>query len=292
MKTKNKHLLTNLLSGLLGLLVILLVGAAIWFYKTPFGNTKTTFAKWLPFPVALVGDHGIFAGQLAARLAVAKNFYSSGGEPDPEQLYDQVFSELIAEKQAKIVAQKAGLPVSAEELNDALRLQKNANNDINAFFSQYKLSENDFKNQILEPAVLEDDLRVWFNGQRALNDTAYKKADGLMQQLKDGAAFDSLAQHNSEDPASAQLLGDEGYISDKNLLFEFREPVDAASVGSVILVPSRLGLHILKIEDKDTKVPDGESRVHLRQIFIRTSDFDSWLSSQTKNLNAKILINY
>jgi len=69
------------------------------------------------------------------------------------------------------------------------------------------------------------------------------------------------------------------------LLLELREPVELLKDGEVKILPSRLGLHIIKQEAQ------AGSEKHLRQIFLQTENFDSWLSGQTQNFNVKKLVN-
>jgi peptidyl-prolyl cis-trans isomerase D len=83
------------------------------------------------------------------------------------------------------------------------------------------------------------------------------KAAGVLQEIRDGADFASLAEQYSGDPGSAKQGGDLGYFSAGDMVPEFDTAVFAMQPGDVSdLVRSQFGFHIIKLVDiKRGEVP-------------------------------------
>lgn len=91
---------------------------------------------------------------------------------------------------------------------------------------------------------------IFFNPRKGGAEAAAERAKNVLQKLRAGESFEVLAEQNSEDPAFAQggLLGTfkAGEFSQ-----EFEAGVSKLNVGEYSsLVPSKTGLHILKVISK------------------------------------------
>lgn len=106
---------------------------------------------------------------------------------------------------------------------------------------------------------------------------ARTKAESLLQELKRGASFESLAKEHSADSRSGARGGDLGFFVDGTMAKPFQDAVNAlGSPGELSgIVETQFGLHIIKLEERRSsgKVPYdevreallGEARARLQQ---------------------------
>ncbi len=77
------------------------------------------------------------------------------------------------------------------------------------------------------------------------------QAEGLLQQLHDGADFAELAKEHSEDTATAENGGDLGTFPRRQMVAPFDEAVFALEVGALSEpVRTTFGFHIIRLDDK------------------------------------------
>ncbi len=104
---------------------------------------------------------------------------------------------------------------------------------------------------------------------------AEAKARDLVEQLRDGADFATLAAQFSEDPGSSENGGDVGWIArDGGMIAEFEEAAFSLPVGEISdPVSSYYGFHIIQVTEREVRElePDVLAR--------RKSDaFQKWLA--------------
>ena len=95
-----------------------------------------------------------------------------------------------------------------------------------------------------------------------------------------------LAKQFSQEDTGKIVGGDMGFIDPTELLLEMREPIYSMNAGEVKIIPSRAGININKLEEKQS------NKFHLRQIFLLPENFQAWLEAQTKNFKIYKLINF
>lgn len=96
---------------------------------------------------------------------------------------------------------------------------------------------------------------------RAQNDSTKSKAQGLLDQLKAGGDFDTLAKENSQDPGSKDAGGDLGEVTKGETVAEFDDVVfNKAEVGTIYpeLVETSFGWHIIRVDERT----DTSAKVH------------------------------
>ena len=81
--------------------------------------------------------------------------------------------------------------------------------------------------------------------------TIEKTAQDVLAQVKSGADFGDLAKQHSED-TSAQSGGEIGWIVRKQTVKEFEDAAFSMKPGEVRLVKTIYGVHIIKVEDKQS----------------------------------------
>jgi peptidyl-prolyl cis-trans isomerase D len=80
---------------------------------------------------------------------------------------------------------------------------------------------------------------------------AQRRAEDLLQQLRNGAKMEDLAKKYSEDPGSAKQGGSLGWIGRGQTVAEFEKVAFSLPKGQISdLVKSSYGFHIIRVEDK------------------------------------------
>ena len=85
------------------------------------------------------------------------------------------------------------------------------------------------------------------------SEAAWKKAEEVLQQLRDGADFAALAAEHSQDPANADSGGDLGWITQGMMVPEFEQAMFALEVGELSAEPvkTEFGYHLIRVEAKE-----------------------------------------
>lgn len=157
--------------------------------------------------------------------------------------------------------------------------------------SQYGLTESNYKSEVLSAQVTAANVTAWFYGQRALNNQAYTQADQIVNQFNNGASFAELAQNFSQDQSTKNLGGDLGFVEPDKILPEVANALNNAAAGQIKIIPTRYGIELVFVEDKDNHGPNGGLRLHLRQIFLAGGDFNAWYQQETQNLKVIKIVN-
>jgi parvulin-like peptidyl-prolyl isomerase len=278
-----KHAVKKIFSVLAAFALVLVIFIAVftaWFYASPPSVFKDKVAEIFPYPAALVNGQPIAFRDILARQAV------SSSTPDA------ILAEIISEQQTQIVAEKYGLGVGNAQLNSEMsRLEQQS--DFTSLLADYGLTENNFKNSVLKPQLLYNNLELWFNGQRSLNTAAYALADNIQRQMAQNAAsgtFASLVAQYSQDASTKALDGNLGFVEINSLRPEFQGAVESAGPGAVVVAPGSDGLYIFQIQAKDSSGPGNSPRAELAEIYLHGGDFQAWYDNETKNIKIKKLI--
>jgi peptidyl-prolyl cis-trans isomerase D len=117
---------------------------------------------------------------------------------------------------------------------------------------QIERSYNDNAQQYSTPEqVRASHILIKTTGKAEEDDTAKKKAEDLLAQIKKGADFAELAKKNSQDEGSAVKGGDLDFFPRGQMVPEFDKVAFELQPGQVSdLVKSQFGYHIIKVTDK------------------------------------------
>tara|TARA_B100001123_G_scaffold300735_1_gene335542 strand:+ start:2027 stop:3106 length:1080 start_codon:yes stop_codon:yes gene_type:complete len=179
--------------------------------------------------------------EVEARLAVFKQHFGSSED------FEKALSE-----------QKLTLQKFKEETRITIRLDKMLSeeveakisiesNDLENFYkenlSQFSQEEQIEASHIL--IVVAADAKPWEK------EAARKQAAGILEQIRAGQDFASLAREHSQDPGNAQEGGEIGYFGRGAMVGAFERAAFALKPGEVSeLVDSPFGFHIIKVTDK------------------------------------------
>ncbi len=281
------------------IIISLLFGAVTsWIYFGEINAAKIKILKILPYPVALVNGRPILMKSFLRRLELSQAFEKKQNYNDTlTELEKNVLHRMIAEEESMQLAEEKHLGINEQELQSEFNNIENEYNKkhsepLSSALSGFGTSPEEFKKDILKPNIISAKLATWHNEQEALNTEAYAEADKIRLKLKNGETFEKLVAAYSQDPAGKQVEGDSGFVESVNLLAEIRSGLKDASEGEVRLIATRDGLLLIKLEEKTNSPLANSQRLHLREIFIKTSDFNSWLEQETSNASIKTYFNF
>ncbi|MEI7695482.1 MAG: peptidylprolyl isomerase [Chlorobium sp.] len=93
--------------------------------------------------------------------------------------------------------------------------------------------------------------------------TALSKMQSIQTELKGGADFATLAETYSDDPGSAKMGGDLGFVRKGQLIQAFESAAYALKEGGISdIVETRYGYHLIQLLSKE------ENSIHVRHILV------------------------
>ena len=129
---------------------------------------------------------------------------------------------------------------------------------------------------------------------------AREKAQGLLDQINNGADFAELAKENSTDKGSAARGGDVGWDVLNSFVTEYTDAIDSLDKGEVSdLVESEFGIHIIKVTDvfnapeKLKKISDLPEEfqtavTNMAKQVKANEDYENWLKGLREAANITI----
>ncbi|HWP47786.1 MAG TPA: peptidylprolyl isomerase [Candidatus Limnocylindrales bacterium] len=97
-----------------------------------------------------------------------------------------------------------------------------------------------------------------------------KKAEEVLQKIKEGADFAAMARQYSEEPGAAENGGDLGYFTKGKMVEPFEKAAFSLKKGEVSdLVRTEFGYHIIKVEDVLGENPYEEAKPGIQTILKR-----------------------
>ncbi len=289
MKPKTKKFLTVVLYACL-ILCLLLAAFGWWLYQGQLTSAKQKIFQAMPLPMAVVDSHFISVRDYLRRCHLAAVLAARQANGGCSSDKSAIFQQLVEERENQDLAGSLGVYVSQQQLNESfadiashtdLRGYKN----FGSLLQSYGLDETSYKLDVIKPQLLLINLQIWFSSQESLNVEAYNLAKNLVFRIQQGENMAALAQTYTQDQTGQNVSGDLGFVDPSALVQELREPVESLKIGDIALAASRYGLHVLKLEGKNGNL------VHLRQIFVKTDDFQTWLNQQRQNYKLVKLIN-
>lgn len=117
------------------------------------------------------------------------------------------------------------------------------------------------------------------------------EANDIVQQLKQGASFATLAREKSQDTGSAAKGGELGWVARGNFVAEYEQAVfnEQNPLNTPIVVHSQFGYHVIEIEDRQLKHPfanfqELQGNQNFEQLI--TDQFTPWYAQYRKDAEA------
>ena len=264
MKKYLKFLIKFLLAFVLLFAGVCLAGM-LWLKAGNLSTAKEKVLQKIPVPVAFVGSVPVWSNEYFGRIHTLLPVMPS--DMDLSEYQQIVYDRLIEEKSLERVL--------SGKRNDYV----------------YPSNSDPIKKLLGSWQAKKTALQIWYFSQTELNREMYSDAATLEKQLTDGKSFENLAQEFSRDQISETYSGDLGFLEAKDVLPEILRATDTMQPGEVKKVASRLGLHIIKLQDKDNLGQDNGQRLHLKQIFLPGMGFDKWLKMELNKIKVVKLLN-
>ncbi len=276
-----------------GLVVIITVGIlglfAIWLYTGQLTESKIKIFTKLPLPIASVNGRFIYLPSYTLRWQAYQLLSQNKLTiQSPETAKTAIFEQIVKDQEMTQIALQHGIYIDARELETEYSAQTMGESENNFLQSLevYGLSKNSYEQYVIKPQLFKIKMLTWFNSQADLNPNQSSLANNLTGQIKAGQDMSVLAKQFSQEDTGKIVGGDMGFIDPTELLLEMREPIYSMNAGEVKIIPSRAGINIIKLEEKQS------NKFHLRQIFLLPENFQAWLEAQTKNFKIYKLINF
>ena len=118
---------------------------------------------------------------------------------------------------------------------------------------------------------------------------AQKKAQSLLDRIKNGEDFAKLAEQNSDDPGSKVKGGDLGFFSHGQMVQSFDQVAFSLKPGEVSgLVQSQFGIHIIKVEERK-KADPSDPKIHQQIIgLLKQQKFQEKINDIINHSKVKI----
>lgn len=117
-----------------------------------------------------------------------------------------------------------------------------------------------------------------------------QKALQVLQRLRAGEDFATLAREYSEDPGTKENGGDLGFFSRGRMVKEFEEAAFSLAPGQISdLVETTYGFHIIKVEEKRTAPLDNQTRLEIEQK-VRAEKINKTLEDLKERYAVKIAL--
>lgn len=142
--------------------------------------------------------------------------------------------------------------------------------DVMRFYAEYKDSLPVLPDQVRVSQIV---LKIKASKERETK--ARQEAEALIERLKKGESFETLAKENSQDPSVAVNSGDIGYFKRGDLDPAYERAALALQKGRYTLSPvrSRFGWHVIEL--LGTRDQEFQTRHILRTLLPTTSDSDA-----------------
>lgn len=282
----------KILKGILiSLATLILLGVALtfWLYSKPVTDSKIKVFEKLPYPIASVDGHFLSMQDYLNRYSAAKKVL--GGNLNDSEIKKSAYNQLLIDTGVAILARARDISISKNQIDEEYTLRAKSSDlegkkSFEELIQSYGFNIEQYKSQVIKPWLLTNSMKIWFAGQRDLNSKTYALADELILKIGKGQSMGELSRIHSADETEKASQGDLGFLEITELLPEIRESVSSMQPGDVKTIPSRLGIHIIKLE---TKV---ENKLHLREIFLNTENYSTWQTAELNKLKIKKLLTF
>jgi len=212
-----------------------------------------------------------------------------GSKTYEEQIKENVLDGLIVRQIELQQAKKRNITLTAQEkkaIEDQINQYKNDSQNgpnFKLYLQTIGATEDEYKDQIIKSQIVSklfdeltknqtasmSEIESYYNSHKSdyiqvkashilfkVSDskeeaTKKKKAEEVLQMIKNGQNFEKLAQKYSEDENTKQKGGDLGYFRKGEMVKEFEDAAFSLGIGEISgIVKTSYGFHIIKVTDR------------------------------------------
>ncbi len=271
---QNKQFFLYGFMGLLAVAVILTVVVTIVrvYSRAADDNFSLAFAKALHLPAAKVNGLPILYSDYAEDLKAINTMQAyakaHGGSPTgdltPEKMSDQVILRLVSNALLNQAAKQYNVSVTAQDVTDlttqVLQQFKTPSDADSELLQRYGWNLATYQQKVMKPFILQNKLTDKIQADTAAREEVRKRAESVLNQIKAGADFASMAKQYGED-GTAALGGDLGFFGKGDMVPQFESAAFGLKKGQLSqeLVESPYGYHIIKLTDRKTETAKNSS---------------------------------
>ncbi|MBI3963926.1 MAG: peptidylprolyl isomerase [Candidatus Kerfeldbacteria bacterium] len=286
-----------------GVAVLLLIGTtALGLYRYDWNNRTTrVMTRMLPYPAAVVNTEIIRVDAYRRTLDTVHALVDAqrNGTADPdlvqippdEQIDASTLDRMVEQTLIRQLNAARGITIAdadRQRIVTELAAQLGGGEQLDQKLqSLYGWDRSTFVAYVIDPYLERSVLEraVAFDDTIPETTEARTRAEAARARLQDGEAFATVASAVSEDESTKSAGGDLGFIRPGDLvgLDEFVEALGTMEPGDTSgLVRTRLGTHIILLEERVAADGDLPARDHVRHMLFRGKDFDTWLLEQQR----------
>ncbi len=165
--------------------------------------------------------------------------------PSPEQLREYFESNKLRYRQAE----RRPLRLLTVNPDTAAQQHEITDPEIELYYAQ-----NQYRFEQPERIQLRHILFMPEDESEEQSDAALSEAEGILQQLLDGADFAEMAKEHSDDPGNADRGGELGWVTRGMMDPAFEEAGFALQIGEITPAPvkSQFGYHLIRLDERQT----------------------------------------
>ncbi len=299
--TKKKKVFLILIIVVFFVLLALVV-FGVGLYRYNWSNSYVDkVTRVLPYPAAVIDYKILRYDNYQEDYNTLRYYFNNQAQnnslfetPEPDQIKEIVLEKMINDEIIRRLAEKNGITVTEEEVDEELIKIKDYGTDeaqIEEILNEYYGWDiAKYKDKVLAPYLLAYKLQDKISADQNLNTEFYKKAQDILAKVKaQEKSFEELAEEYSEDYFSSSQGGDLGFLGRGDSTPQFESAAFNLNEGEISdIVQDINGYHIIKLEQKLNN--DGE-QIKVRHILIRTKGLDILIEEEKNNIRIYKLVN-
>jgi foldase protein PrsA len=274
-------------------LFLIVFGVLIYSYQND-SRIVQIVSDVIPYPAERINGHFVsysdylfevnsvkhyYLSQTTSNGTPAVNFTTATGKKQLKQLQSEVLTELQQNSIITQLASKYKVSVSNQDVqNQVNQITKSAGGEDKlkqVLQKYYGWSVSDLDKKV-RFQLLQQKVTTAAQSDPAIDAEAKAEAQSVLNQVKAGGDFATLAKKYSQD-SSAANGGDLGFFSKSQMVPAFSNAAFALQPGQVSgLVKTQYGYSIIKVIEYNSD----HSQVHAAQILIKPIDFTTYLQQQ------------
>lgn len=267
-------------------------------YKKGWGGASIAVMRGLSLPAATVNGNVVKFGDYVDDLQTARYFFAKAKEQDPTatlpsdaELKQGVLDRLIENEIVNEEARRLNVSVTDDDLEAEFQVLAASSGDMDPAQQIYELygwTVEEFKEKVMRPFLLEQKITAALAEDPSFSGEAEAEAKSLLERVRAGEDFATLASENSDDPGSAMNGGELGFFARGLMVGEFEEAAFVLNPGEVSdLVKTSFGYHIIKVTDVKKGEGGEVSEVEASHILIALPDAQTYIAGKLND--AKIV---